>query len=119
MDSQSVLDLEAALDRFDGDRELFLTLAAMFVERAERTLAAIHTALTAADFPRLLSEAHQLKGSALEFCAYATADAATRLEASARGTAVEDVAAICERLQAETRRLIAELKEILHKGFSS
>ena len=114
-----ILDLAAALDRFDGDRELFLTLAGMFVERAERALTIIYGALALQDLPRVASEAHKLKGSALEFCAHAAVDAATRLEASARRAAADDVVALGERVQGETRRLVAELKGILEKGFPS
>jgi len=114
-----ILDLTAALDRFDGDHELFLTLAGMFVERAEQALVIIHGALALQDLPRVVSEAHKLKGSALEFCAHAAVDAATRLEVSARQATADDVAALGEQMQAETQRLVAELKGILEKGFPS
>jgi histidine phosphotransfer protein HptB len=119
MKPRPVLDLAAALDRFDGDRELFLTLAGMFVERADRSLTILHVALALQDLPQVVSEAHKLKGSALEFCAYAVVDAATQLEASARRAAADDIAALGERVQAATQRLVAELKGILEKGFPS
>ncbi|MBI4001848.1 MAG: Hpt domain-containing protein [Nitrospira defluvii] len=119
MESQPVMDLSAALDRFDGDRELFLTLAGMFVERAAETLATIHAALATQDLPLLAKEAHKLKGSALEFCAHPAVTAAAQLEASARQAAAQDVAALGERVHAETQRLTTELKGIIEKGFPS
>lgn len=119
MDSPPVMDLSAALDRFDGDHELFLTLAGMFVERAAQTLVTIHEALAAHDLPLLAKEAHKLKGSALEFCAHPAVDAAAHLEASARRTAAQDVVALGERARAETQRLIDELRRIIEKGFPS
>lgn len=119
IESPPALDLAAALDRFDGDRELFLTLAGMFVERAADTLTAIHAALTTQDLPLLAQEAHKLRGSALEFCAQPAVAAAGRLETSARQAAVQDVAAQCEQVQAETERLTAALKGIIERGFSS
>ena len=119
MESQPVMNLSAALDRFDGDQELFLTLAGMFVERAAHMLASIHAALATQDHPLLASEAHKLKGSALEFCAHPTVAAAAQLEASARQAAGQDVAVLCERVHAETQRLTTALKGIIERGFPS
>ena len=112
------MDLSAALDRFDGDHELFLTLAGMFVERAAEALEHIQTALATQNFPLLAKEAHKLKGSALEFCAHPTVGRAAQLEASARRPRCR-TAALCERVQAETQRLTTELKGIMEKGLPS
>ena len=119
MGSHRALDLAAALDRFDGDHELFLTLAGMFVERVPQALTSIQTALAMHDLPLLAKEAHKLKGSALEFCAHPTVAAATQLETSARAAAMQDMAALCERVLTETQRLTTELKGIMEKGFPS
>lgn len=119
MDSRPVIDLSAALNRFDGDHELFLILAGMFVEGAAQTLATIHKALAAQDLPLLAKEAHKLKGSAMEFCAHPAVAAAAQLEASARQAAVQDVVALSERVHAETQRLADELKGIIERGFPS
>lgn len=119
MDSHPVMDLSAAVDRFDGDHELFLTLAAMFVERAPQTLTTIHDALASQDFPVLATEAHKLKGSALEFCARPAVAAAALLEASARQAAVQDAMTHGERVRTETQRLTDELKAIIERGFPS
>jgi HPt (histidine-containing phosphotransfer) domain-containing protein len=118
-DPRPVLDLAAALDRFDGDRELFRTLAGMFIERAEQALTIIHGAIAVQDLPCVVNEAHKLKGSALEFCAHATVNAAARLEASARQATADDVAAFGEQMQVEIHRLVAELRGILENGFPS
>jgi HPt (histidine-containing phosphotransfer) domain-containing protein len=119
MNASPVMDLSAALDRFDGDHELFLTLAGMFVERTAQILATIHEALATQDLPLLAKEAHKLKGSALEFCAHPAVAAAAQLETSARQSAVEDVVALGERVHAETQRLTDELKRIIERGFPS
>ena len=87
MELPAVMDLPAALDRLDGDQELFLTLAGLFVERSGQALDAIQTAFSAQDLPVLLKEAHKLKGSAMEFCARPAVAAAARLEESARKAA--------------------------------
>jgi HPt (histidine-containing phosphotransfer) domain-containing protein len=119
MESHTALDLAAALDRFDGDHELFLTLAGMFVERAPQALTSIRTALAMQDLPLLAKEAHKLKGSALEFCAHPAAAAAAQLESSARQAAAQNMATLCERVLTETQRLTTELNGIMAKGFSS
>ncbi len=119
MESHPVMDLAAALDRFDGDQDLFLTLAGLFVERSAQALAALQTALTAQDLSVLVKETHKLKGSAMEFCARPCVAAATALEESARKAAVQDLAALGERVCAEVERLTAALVQIMEKGFPS
>ena len=91
MESQPVMDLAAALDRFDGDQDLFLTLTGLFVERSAQALDALQAALAAQDLPVLIKEAHKLKGSAMEFCARPAVAAVGHLEESARKAAVQDL----------------------------
>ena len=119
MESQSVMDLAAALDRLDGDQELFLTLAGLFVERSPEALVAIQTAMTAGDIPTLIKEAHKLKGSAMEFCAKPTVASAAHLEESARNAALQELATLAEQVYAETERLKSALMTIIEKGFPS
>ena len=119
IESQAVMDLPAALDRLDGDQELFLTLAELFVERSGQALDAIQTAFSAQDLPVLVKEAHKLKGSAMEFCARPSIAAAAHLEESARKAAVQDLPAAAEQTRAEVQRLTAALREIMEKGFPS
>ncbi|ULA68932.1 MAG: Putative Phosphorelay protein, contains HPt domain [Nitrospira sp.] len=119
MESQPVMDLAAALDRFDGDHDLFLTLAGLYVERSAQALGALQTALSAQDLPVLVKEAHKLKGSAMEFCARPAVAAAAHLEESARKAVVQDLPAAAEQARAEVERLTAALVEIMEKGFPS
>ncbi len=119
MESQPVMDLAAALDRLDGDQELFLTLAGLFVERSAPALTALRTALAAQDFPVLIKEAHKLKGSAMEFCGRPAVAAAAALEEAARKTALQDIAALGEQVLVETERLTVALAELMEKGFPS
>ena len=119
METQAVMDLSAALDRLDGDQDLFLTLAELFVERSAQALDALQTALAAQDIPVLAKEAHKLKGSAMEFCARPAVAAAAHLEESARKAAVQDIPAAAEQARAEVQRLTAALVEIMEKGFPS
>lgn len=119
MESQPVMDLAAALDRFDCDQDIFLTLAGLFVERSAQSVGALQSALSAQDLPVLVKEAHKLKGSAMEFCARPAVAAAAQLEESARKAAVQDLPALAEQAGAEVERLTAALAEIMEKGFPS
>ncbi len=119
MESQPVMDLAAALDRFDGDQDLFLTLTGLFVERSAQALDALQAALAAQDLPVLIKEAHKLKGSAMEVCARPAVAAVGHLEESARKATVQDLPAAAEQACVEVKRLTAALVEIMEKGFPS
>lgn len=119
MEPQPVMDLSAALDRLDGDQELFLTLAGLFVERSAQALEALQTALATQNLPLLVKEAHKLKGSAMEFCARPAVAAAAHLEESARKSAVQDLPGLAEQAREEVTRLTSALTEIMQNGFPS
>lgn len=119
METQPVMDLAAALDRFDGDQDLFLTLAGLFVERSGQALDGLQKALSARDLPLLVKEAHKLKGSAMEFCARPAVAAAAHLEEASRKAALQEIPALAEQTRTEVERLTAALVEIMQKGFSS
>jgi len=116
MDNRPIIDLPAVLDRMDGDQDLFLSVAGLFVERSEEDLAALRSALTAQDRPQIAALAHKVKGSALEFCAHPAAGAAKQLEESARRVDIHEMIPLCERLETELRRLTAALETIIEKG---
>ena len=68
MDKTAVVDLSEALSRVDGDRDLFLTLAGLFLQESPKEVAAVHAALGLHDRVRLVAASHKLKGSAIEMC---------------------------------------------------
>ncbi|HET9960914.1 MAG TPA: Hpt domain-containing protein [Nitrospiraceae bacterium] len=113
------LDLSAVLERLDGDYDLFVTLAELFIRRCAGDLAAIQSAMQAGDFQAMTSQAHKLKGSAMEFCAYPAVAAAKALEEQARSADMEQREVLCRRVEVEVTRLSAELTAIIEKGFPS
>ena len=119
MEPRPIMDLGAVMDRFDGDQELFLTLAGIFVGRSAHALATIQAAVAAQDMPLLIKEAHKLKGSALEFCAHQTVAAAAQLEQSARTASARDMVPLCDRVHAEIQCLTTALKVMIEKGLPS
>jgi HPt (histidine-containing phosphotransfer) domain-containing protein len=84
MDKMAVLDLSEALNRVDGDRDLFLTLANLFLEESPKQAAAVRLALERQDRAGLEAAAHKLKGSVMEICAPRLFEGAKRLEALGR-----------------------------------
>src|SRR5262249_37071093 len=77
---EQVVDLDEALGRLGGDRDLLRELAATFLDQAPRWMDAIRQALDRQDAGQLKTSAHPLKGSLGTFAARAAAEAALRLE---------------------------------------
>jgi hypothetical protein len=69
MDKTAVLDLSEALSRADGDQDLFLTLATLFLQESPKEAAAVRAALERQDCAVLTAAAHKLKGSVMR-CAH-------------------------------------------------
>ena len=69
MDKTMVVDLPGALSRADGDQDLFLTLAGLFLQESPKEAEAARVALERQDRAGLAAAAHKLKGSVMEMCA--------------------------------------------------
>ncbi len=68
--SQPAMDLDAALERVGGDSDLLSEIAALFLEQAPESLAAIRNAVKAGrDGRSIQQECHRLKGSIGNFAA--------------------------------------------------
>jgi HPt (histidine-containing phosphotransfer) domain-containing protein len=78
--AQDAFNVQEALARVDGDRELLGEMAALFLEEYPRFLAQIQEAISKKDSSALSYAAHTLKGSVGNFAANAAFDAAFTLE---------------------------------------
>ena len=107
--SDRVLDVEVALARIDGDRELLEEVAGMFRRDCPKMLEDIRDAIAHADTKTLEREAHKLKGALGALCAQPAADAAQKLELIGRRGDLTDAAAAGQLLEAELARLNPEL----------
>lgn len=109
MDSSSIFNLEAALDRLDGDRELLADLIKLFLEESPKEFAAIAAALSRQDAAVLASAAHKLKGSVTQFCADRLFDSVKNLEQLGRAGDLAGAAPVCAAVEIQ----LAELQNAL------
>ncbi len=119
MQAETVFDLTAALERIDGDRDLFVTLADIFILQATDDMAAIRDAFAQGNAQELTQQAHRLKGSVMQFHAAALYEATHRLEHLGRQGAMGEAAAAVRAVESELARLVHALRELIKKGFPS
>ena len=104
-----VLDRAALLARMGNDLRLVRKIGRLFVQDAPGMLERIRAAVARGDAGALRSEAHALKGSAANFVATATVEAAARLEALGREGDLSEARAAVSALAGELRRLVRAL----------
>jgi HPt (histidine-containing phosphotransfer) domain-containing protein len=114
--SIGILNLAAALDRLGGDRELLAEIAGLFLENSPRLMAQVKEAVEAGNAYELERAAHALKGSASNFAAESTVEAALRLETMGRSLELAGVQEAYRVLESEMGRLCPVLTEIAGSG---
>ncbi len=110
-----VLDLAAALERVEGDRELLEELARLFIEGSPSAIQEMRGALSERDAHRLDRLAHTMKGSSASLGANRVSEAALVLEMRARSGALENASDLMDSLQAELDRALPELDSLTRK----
>ena len=111
--SGPVLDLQEALDRVDGDRDLLSEIAGLFLADVDEMMDVVRKAVEAKDGPALHRAAHRLKGSVVTFAAAPAADAALALELLGRDGQVEAAGEALTRLETEIPRLVDALAPLV------
>ncbi|MGD1211954.1 MAG: response regulator [Candidatus Acidiferrales bacterium] len=112
--SAHVLDLDAALERVDGDRELLEELFRLFAEECPGSIAAIRRALEARDAPLLERLAQTIKGASANLGADRLSQAAFELEQGVRAS-LESAGNLIRKLEAEMDSLLPELGAAVRK----
>jgi HPt (histidine-containing phosphotransfer) domain-containing protein len=105
------VNFDAALDRFDGDREFMLTMFKEYKDHLPGRLKDIHLALQERNAGNLARLAHNLKGISLNFNADAVADIALKLEEIGKHEDLTNAPALVAQLDAEVHRLQNFLSE--------
>ncbi len=109
--SEPAFDRARALQNLSGSEELFVEIAAVFLEHTPRVLAEIRTAIAERDSKLLERAAHTLRGSVSVFGAEAAMAAAKKLESLGHDGEVDRANRIFATLQSEIIRLTAALTE--------
>jgi two-component system, sensor histidine kinase and response regulator len=102
-------DAASALERLDGDVELFDTLIEVFRQDSIELFAQLSVSLAAGNLREAERAAHSLKGLAANFDARQATEAALRIEEAARSRVVAGI----EPRVKELGRLLEELRTAL------
>lgn len=112
-EQQSRFDYAEVMERLEGDRDLFVMLAEMFVTEAENYVAQIRAASAEGNAENLGREAHTIKGVLATFANSLGAGMAFAIEKAAREGRLADaqagVEALCEEVQQMVVLLQAEI----------
>ena len=119
MDKTMVVDLPGALSRADGDQDLFLTLAGLFLQESPKEAKAARVALERQDQAGLAAAAHKLKGSVMEMCAPRLFESTKRLEELGRLGEFTEAWSVCADVEARLTEVHAALRELIAEGFPS
>ena len=119
MDHTMALNLLEALNRLDGDQDLFLTLAQIFLDESPKEAVAARAALERLDGAGLAAAAHKLKGSVMELCAPRLFESAKRLEELGRQGEFAEASSVCADVETRLAEVHAALRELITGGFPS
>jgi two-component system sensor histidine kinase/response regulator len=109
---ENELDLQLALARVGGDKELLREIAVLFIEDCPRALAEIQEAVIRGDAPKLENAAHALKGSVANFGARDAVEAAFRLEKMGRAKDMSEAEEVLRTLESALSVVCTELATI-------
>jgi two-component system, sensor histidine kinase and response regulator len=107
----NLFDLDAALDRVEGDRSLLCELAGIYLDEVRRLEIVLAQAIGRNDPVAAAKAAHTLKGACANFCCPAVYDAAWALEQMGSSSSAEEIAEAYEKLLHESNRLNQALRE--------
>src|SRR5258706_16276107 len=106
---ENVLDLELALSRVGGDKQLLREIAVLFIEECPRAIAEIQDAVARGDAAKLENAAHALKGSVANFGARNAVEAAFSLERMGRANQLTEAEDMLGQLESALSTVCAEL----------
>jgi len=106
---ETVLDLQLALARVGGDKQLLQEIAVLFIEECPRAFAEIQEAVAAGDAGKLENAAHTLKGSVANFGARDAVATAFSLEQMGRANQLSEAAGMLPKLESALSAVCTEL----------
>lgn len=112
-DLPNIFDLDDALEKVGGDREILEEILVVFSESYPDQLSELKKAIDNGDAQIVERGAHTIKGSVGTFSAKKALETAFRLETMGRNGNLEDAAAIYSKLEQEVQELEAALRATL------
>jgi HPt (histidine-containing phosphotransfer) domain-containing protein len=106
---ENVLDLQLALSRVGGDKQLLREIAVLFIDECPRAFAEIQEAVARGDAAKLENAAHAVKGSVSNFGAQTAVDAAFRLEQMGRTNQMSEAEGTLRKLESALSAVCTEL----------
>jgi two-component system sensor histidine kinase/response regulator len=106
---ENALDLQLALSRVGGDKQLLREIAVLFIEECPRAVEQIQQAVARGDAAKLENAAHALKGSVANFGARNAVEAAFRLEQMGRVNEMSEAEGMLRNLEGALSAVCAEL----------
>lgn len=119
MEATAAINISEALSRADGDRDLFLTLADLFLQESPKEVAAVRAALGRQDAAGLVAAAHKLKGSVIQMCAPRLFECAKRLEELAQQGELAEASSVYVDVEASLAEVHDALRKLIAEVFSS
>jgi two-component system, sensor histidine kinase and response regulator len=113
--ANDAIDLAVALERLDGDRDLFEELVQVFRNECPNVIEEMRQAIGQGDAKTLERSAHGLKGSSAQLGGLAVSQIAMQIEKMARSGNVESSRDYFKILQNELDRLFSGLESICQR----
>lgn len=110
----SVFDMDGALERVEGDRELLDDLARIYLNESSDLSVAISQAMDQNDIIAATKVSHTIKGASSNFCAQAIFDAAWNFEQLQPSNSPEEIALAYRTLLRELERLSQAIRQEFH-----
>jgi HPt (histidine-containing phosphotransfer) domain-containing protein len=115
-DLPSIFDLDDALEKVGGDKEILEEILIVFSESYPDQLNELKNAIDSGDTPTVERAAHTLKGSVGVFSAKKALETAFRLETMGHEGNLEEATAACIKLEQEIEELEAALRATLSES---
>jgi HPt (histidine-containing phosphotransfer) domain-containing protein len=115
-DIPNIFDLDDALDKVGGDREILEEILVVFSETYPDQLSELKNAIDNGDAPIVERAAHTLKGSVGTFSSKKALETAFRLETMGHDGNLQEAAEAYSKLEQEVEELEAALKATLSES---
>jgi HPt (histidine-containing phosphotransfer) domain-containing protein len=103
--AKALFDADAALERLDGDQELFAMLITVFQQDSVKLFEMLSSGIASGNLSQVERAAHSLKGLAANFDAKEATEVAYGIEAMARAGVTSGLERRCHELQAQLEKL--------------